>query len=291
MSSNYYWIIAIVSMISFTLINVLSKISFNKNGEMLSYKSFLPVYLAFSAIVVVIIAFIMVGNVYLPVYATGYAALMGGMYCFAAYIAFFSLENEKVGSITIIEDSQFVILSFLSAVLFVQSLIVKDALPSVLTLAGVVLITLNGKGFRKLSRFALFAFGAAVTWVIMWLVFFSTDPVGVSPLVYYAWVAVFTAAVSVPFTFMIGMKKEEFHRFKSRSLLSYVFLAALFNGLGTILFSLAYKLNAVYSPIIVQISVPLVIIISFIVFKEKLSIKQLTGAAAIVASVFILIFL
>ncbi len=292
MLSLEYWITIIVSTASFTLISIFSKAFLNKKSSVISYKSSVPLYLSFSAVFAVLVTLFITGNLGIPVSILGYSALMGLLYCIAAFIVLFSLENEKVALIGTITSTQFIILSFFSAVFFAQALIVKDSLPSAVMLAGVFLLAMNELRRAKFSKFVIFALLGNVAWVMMWLVFYATIPAGFSPFVYYAWLAVFAAVFAFPFSFAIKVKRSNLsYPFKSRRLLSYIVMASLFNGLGSVLFSFAYKLNTVYSPLFDQISIPALIVLSFVIFREKLRPSQIIGAALIVVAVFILVLI
>lgn len=290
MLSEYYWIAITLTVISFTSINLFSKAFLNRKNSILSYKSFLPFYLAFSSAMVIVVSLIITHNLYIGDSEIAYAALMGFIYAVAAYMVFYSLENEQVVVITAINASQFIILSFASVILFVHSFLLKDFLPMALMLVGIVLLTVNKTRKRNISIFAFLAFLGTVVWVIMWLIFYSTIQTGTSPFVYYAWLTIFAAAFSIVFSLVLKVKQKNLRgTIKSKRLFGYVLSAGLFNGLGSVMFSFAYSTNTVISPLLTQVSIPSIAVLAFLFLKERVRLAEALGAAAIIVSVFIIV--
>ncbi len=267
-----------------------SKAFLNKKNLTISYRSFIPFYLAFSAAAAVIVALFLVHSISISPDGLAYAALMGFIYTVAAYLVFYSLENEQVMIITTITSSQFIILSFLSAVIFIRALVLKDTMLTVLMLAGVILLSIDRKRKLKLSKFALLTFLGTVAWVIMWLIFYATIETGTSPFVYYTWLAIFAAIFSVVFSVVLGVKIADLKSpIKSRKLTSYMLSAGVASGVGTLMFSFAYSMNSVLSPLFTQISIPSVAILAFLLFRDRIKVTEIIGAAAIIVSVFLLV--
>lgn len=61
------------------------------------------------------------------------------------------------------------------------------------------------------------------------------------------------------------------------------------NGIASGIFSFAYKFNALLTPFIVQLTVPLVLILSFLLLKERLKKLELVGVILIILGTFIYI--
>lgn len=292
MFSAVYWVVITLATASFALISIISKVALSRKGKLISYKSFLPTYLSFSALFAVITTLSITRSLYINYNVVLYAALTGFIYCLAAYFFFFSIEREKVAIIGTVNGSQFILLSFFSALLFLHSVIIVDSIASVVMLIGVILLSVNSVTGVKASKYVFLALAANILWVIMWLIFYSTMPVGVSPLTYYSWLSIFAAIFSILFSIPLRTKWRSIQRyFKSKDIITPVVFAGFFNGFGTVLFSLAYIFNSAYSPLISEISLPALVVISFIFLKERLRITQIIGVFTVILSILLLFFL
>ncbi|MGC8516371.1 MAG: EamA family transporter [Candidatus Acidifodinimicrobium sp.] len=292
MFSAIYWIVITLATASFALISIVSKAALSRKGKRISYKSFLPVYLAFSSIFSVATTLSITRSLYIGYDMTLYAALVGFIYCLAAYFFFFSIEHEKAALVGTVNGSQFILLSFLSALLFLHSVIIVDSVASIVMFAGIVLLSISNVKGMKVSKYVFFALVANILWVIMWLIFYSTIPPGLSPLVYYSWLSIFTAFFSVLFSITLRTRgRDVVHYFRSKDIIIPVAFAGFFNGFGTVLFSLAYIFNSAYSPLISEISLPALVILSFIFLKERLKFTQIIGVFTVISSILLLFFL
>ncbi len=292
MLSLYYALAIGISIASFTSITIISKAFLNKRNSVLSYKSLVPTYLVVSAAFALMTAFFISGNLYIPYREIAYIAVMGLLYTIAAYLYFFSLQNEKAALIGSVTVTQFIILSFFSAILFVRSLIVHDIVPSLMMLVGVLFLSVNEVRHARISKFVMLALVATFFWVVMWLLLYATIPSGFSPFVYYAWLAVFAAVFSAPIALLVRTgRKTLLYPFKSRKFTTYIAITGMFNGVGSVVFSFAYNLNAVYSPLLDQIVIPLTILFAFLFFRERVKFNQLLGASLVILAVVVLVLL
>ncbi|MEM0111205.1 MAG: DMT family transporter [Candidatus Parvarchaeota archaeon] len=286
MLSALYWIVIGLATGSFSLINIFSKAVFNGKSRFVSFKSFLPVYLSLSSVFVVITTLFLVHSVYIPLNLLAYAAVTGFLYFCAAYLVFFSLDNEKASLIGTINGSQFILLSFLSALFFVPSLIFRDAAASLIMLAGVLLLSLVSIKGLKISKFVLLALIGNISWVVMWLFFYKTLPSNVSAFAYYSWLSIFAALFSILLSLFIRVDiKSIKYYLRTGRIFSFISLASLMNGFGTAMYSLAFTMNSAYSPLISEISIPALIVISMIFLKERLKINQMIGAILMIFAV------
>ncbi len=290
MLSEYYWIAITLAVIAFTSINLISKALLNKKNTAISYKSFIPLYTAFSAVAAIIVALLILHTISIGATGLVYAALMGFIYVAAAYIVFFSLENEQIVIIGAINASQFIILSFFSAVIFLPVLVLKDSVPLVLMLAGVVLLSIRKGKKTSFSKFAILALLGNIMWVIMWLIFYATIKTVSSPFIYYTWITIFAAVFSLVLAPALKTKRKDLrHILKSRKLSSYILYVGIANGVGSMMFSFAYNINGVLSPLLTQITIPAIAVLAFVLLKEKLRLTEILGMAAIIGAVFMLV--
>ncbi len=292
MIAQYYLLIITLTTVSFTLIDILSKLLFNSKGKSISFKSFLPLYLSLSSVFAVSTTLFLTQNLYIQYPQILYTVLMGLIYTVAAYIFFFSIEYEKVSLIGVVTGSQFIILSFISAILFVHSEVFIDSIISAIMLIGVVLMSITDLKNLKISIYVFLALIANLLWVLMWLIFYSSIASGLSPLIYYSWLTIFSALFSIIFSVFLGVKyKSITGYFDSFRTITVMTLTGLFNGFGTVMFSLAYIINSVYSPLISELSLPSLILLSFIFLKERLKLTQIIGVMMVITSVFLLFFI
>lgn len=67
--------------------------------------------------------------------------------------------------------------------------------------------------------------------------------------------------------------------------------AGLLNGSATAVFAYAYTVNPILSPLVITIVSPLVVIMSFMLLKERFSLIEAVGIAIVIAALLIFNFI
>ncbi|MGC8630073.1 MAG: EamA family transporter [Thermoplasmata archaeon] len=285
--SNLFYLLAIsFIIISFTFVVVLPKFLFSKEGLELSYKYLVPRYLIFSAIFSLIGAFILSRSLYLPIDLIPFAALEGLIYTVAAYLVFYALSKEKAMIIGIINSSQMLLISFFSALLFSQKLLFRSSIIILIMLVGVFLISIQNSGHRsKFSWLTLVALLGNLLWVLMWLIFDSTITKNSNlSFIYFGILMTFSALFGIIFSRIkkVEDRSEIFNKDKKDwFMVEIIVLLGLFNGIGTVLFSFAYVISPVLTPLLTELMVVGIVLLSFIWLKERLSSLQTFGIITI----------
>lgn len=286
MSTLFYSLAISFIIISFTFVVILPKFLFSKAGLEISYKYFVPKYLIFSALFSLIGAFIFTRVFYFPIALLPFAIIEGLMYTVAAYLVFYALSKEKAMIIGIINSSQMLLISFFSALLFSQALLFRSSIIILIMLIGVFLISIYSTGYKfKFSWLTLVALVGNLLWVLMWLIFDSTISKNSNlSFLYFVILMTFSALFGIIFSRIIKVdgREETIHKDKMKKLMiEIIVLLGLFNGIGTVLFSFVYVINPVLTPLLTELMIVGLALLSFIWLKERLSSLQALGIITI----------
>ncbi len=286
MSTLFYSLAISFIIISFTFVVILPKFLFSKAGLEISYKYFVPRYLIFSALFSLIGAFIFTRVFYFPIALLPFAIIEGLMYTVAAYLVFYALSKEKAMIIGIINSSQMLLISFFSALLFSQAVLFRSSIIILIMLIGVFLISINSTGYKfKFSRLTLVALVGNLLWVLMWLIFDSTITKNSNlSFLYFVVLMTFSALFGIIFSRIIKVdgRDETIHKDNIKKLMiEIIVLLGLFNGIGTVLFSSVYVTNPVLTPLLTELMIVGLALLSFIWLKERLSSLQAIGIITI----------
>ena len=252
------------------------------------YRKFIPIFLGFSAIGTIIVPFIVYRNfsfdlAYLPL-----LALLGAMYTFAMYLMLYSVEHYNISIINTIVGSQQVLIALFSSVFFFISDLNSVILPFLIIMAGVVFLLFNANGKTRFSRYVVFTLIAVLLWVFMWVIFYTINTN--LPLLYYAILQSFAFLFCLPVAFFQNRHKSISY-YISEKKFKYIVLAGILNGVATVVFSFAYKFNAVLTPFVAQLGIPIVIIASFLFLGERAKKLGLIGITLITVGSFLYIFI
>jgi len=286
MSDLFYLLAISFIIISFTLVVILPKALFSKSGLEISYRYFVPRYLAFSALFSLTCAIILSRSFYFPIFLLPFAVLEGLIYTIAAYLVFYALSKEKAMMIGIINSSQMLLISFFSALLFSRSLLFRSSVIILIMLIGVLLISMSGSGHRlKFSWFNLLALIGNLLWVFMWLIFDSTITNNSSlSYLYFGMLMAFSALFGILYSVLINKEvrsKSIIKEDKKKHMRDIIVILGIFNGFGTVLFSFAYVINPVLTPLLTELMIVGIVLLSFIWLKERLSSLQAFGIITI----------
>lgn len=286
MSDLFYLLAISFIIISFTLVVILPKALFSKSGLEISYRYFVPRYLAFSALFSLTGAIILSRSFYFPIFLLPFAVLEGLIYTIAAYLVFYALSKEKAMMIGIINSSQMLLISFFSALLFSRSLLFRSSVIILIMLIGVLLISMSGSGHRlKFSWFNLLALIGNLLWVFMWLIFDSTITNNSSlSYLYFGMLMAFSALFGILYSVLINKEvrsKSIIKEDKKKHMRDIIVILGIFNGFGTVLFSFAYVINPVLTPLLTELMIVGIVLLSFIWLKERLSSLQAFGIITI----------
>ncbi len=286
MSTLFYSLAISFIIISFTFVVILPKFLFSKAGLEISYKYFVPRYLIFSALFSLIGAFIFTRVFYFPIALLPFAIIEGLMYTVAAYLVFYALSKEKAMIIGIINSSQMLLISFFSALLFSQAVLFRSSIIILIMLIGVFLISINSTGYKfKFSWLTLVALVGNLLWVLMWLIFDSTITKNSNlSFLYFVVLMTFSALFGIIFSRIIKVdgREETIHKDNIKKLMiEIIVLLGLFNGIGTVLFSFVYVINPVLTPLLTELMIVGLALLSFIWLKERLSSLQAIGIITI----------
>ncbi|MCL4376749.1 EamA family transporter [Candidatus Parvarchaeota archaeon] len=278
-----YLVSLFVILIGFSVYPLISKKYIGGVG----YRKFIPIFLGFSAIGTVIVPFIVYRTfsfdlVYLPL-----LALLGAMYTFAMYLMLYSVEHYNISIINTIVGSQEVLIALFSSIFFFISDL-NSVIPSFLIImAGIIFLLFNASGKARFSKYVVFTLIAVLLWVFMWVLFYTINTS--LPLLYYAILQTFAFIFCLPIAFFQNKHKSIIY-YMSDKKFKYIVLAGLLNGVATVVFSFAYKFNAILTPFVGQLGIPIVIIASFLLLGERVKKLGLIGITLITVGSFLYIF-
>ena len=279
-----YLVSLFVILIGFSAYPLISK----KYIRGVGYRKFIPIFLGFSAIGAIIVSFIIYRSpsfdlVYLPL-----LALLGAMYTFATYLMLYSVEHYNISIINTIVGSQEVLIALFSSVFFFISDL-NLVIPSFLIImVGIIFLLFNVNGKARFSKYVAFTLIALLLWVFMWLLFYTINTS--FPLFYYAILQSFAFLFCLPVAFFHN-KHKSISYYISDKKFKYIALAGMFNGVATVVFSFAYKFNAVLTPFVAQLGIPIVVIASFLLLRERVKKLELTGIILITIGSFLYILI
>ncbi len=259
-------------LIGFTAYPLISKKYIKGYG----YKRFIPLFLAFSALGALTIPFIVYRHVsfdfsYLPL-----LALLGGMYTLASYLVFYSIEHHNISVLNSIVGSQDVLIALFSGFLFLISEIKTVVLPALIILVGIFLLAYSNqsKDKSRISRYVIFTFVGVLIWVFMWILFYTINTS--LPLLYYGILQLFAFVFCIPIALFHNKKKGISYYLKGKQT-KYILIAGVLTGVATAMFSFAYKFNALLTPFVGQLGVPLVILFSVVFLMERPQKMEIIG--------------
>lgn len=281
--SLIYLFSLLIILIGFTAYPLISKKYIGGFG----YKKFLPIFLLFSAVGAFTVPFLVYHSFKLNLSYLPILALLGLMYTVAAYLIFYSIERYNVGIINSIVGSQDVLIAVFSALFFIISEFKAVLISFIIIITGIAVLGVSNKGKSKLSVYVILSLLGVFLWVFMWVVFYTINTS--FPLTYFAVLQGFSFLFSVPITFILRGKSAT-HKIKNSSI-QFILIAGLLNGFVTGVFSFAYKFNAILTPFIAQLGVPLVLILSFFLLKERIKKSEIFGVLLIILGTFLYILL
>lgn len=260
--SYTYLLSLFVILIGFSLYPLISK----KYIVGVGYKKFIPIMLGFSAIGATLITVIIYRSftfnlVYIPL-----LAFLGAMYTFAMYLVLYSIENYNVSIINTLTGTQEVLIAFFSSIFFFISDLRSILLPFLIIITGIVFLLFNKHGKTRFSKYMIFTLIAVLTWVFMWILFYTINTS--FPLLYYSVLQSFAFLFSLPVA-LLQNRHKSLNFYLSDKKFKYIALAGILNGVATVAFSFAYRFNAILTPFVAQLGIPIVVIASFLFLGER----------------------
>ncbi len=253
----------------------------------IGYKKFIPVFLGFTALGTLIIPFIVYRSFTFNLGYVPLLALLGAMYTVAIYLVLYSIENYHVSIINTLVGAQQVLIALFSSVFFFIFELKSILFPFLIIMAGTAFLLLNAEGRARFSKYVIFALIAVLIWVFMWVIFYTINTS--FPLIYYAVLQSFSFAFCLPVAFLQNRHKS-IKYYVSGEKFHYIAFAGVLNGVATVVFSFAYKYNALLTPFIAQLAIPIVIVVSFLFFRERPKKFSLIGIILITIGSFVYIF-
>ena len=273
-----------IILIGFSVYPLISKKYIGEVG----YRKFIPPFLGFSAIGTIIVPLIIYRNLSFDLAYLPLLALLGAMYTIAMYLMLYSVENYNISIINTIVGSQQVLIALFSSIFFFISDL-KTVIPSFLiVMAGIGSLLFNANGETRFSKYVVFTLIAVLLWVFMWVIFYTINTN--LPLLYYAILQTFAFLFCLPVAFLHNRHKSIVYYISDKKF-KYIVLAGILNGVATVVFSFAYKFNAILTPFVGQLGIPIVIIASFLLLGERVKKLGLTGITLIIIGAFLYIFM
>ena len=272
-----------VLLFGFTVYPLVSKKYIGITG----HREFVPLFLLCSVVGAVILPLIVYHSFFIQLSYVPLIALLGLMYTVAAYLFFYSIENYNVGIISSIVGSQEVFIALFTALFFIIADVASVIIPFLIIIVGIILLANSNTGKSKFSKYVIFAFAAVLIWVFMWVFFYTIKTS--FPLSYYAALQFFA------FVFCLPLVAYEHRRSKKHKLSvkvkKYTVFAGLLNGAATATFAFSYKINAILTPFVAQLAVPLALILSVVLLRERLKKLEVVALVLIIAGTFLYIII
>jgi Triose-phosphate Transporter family. len=278
-----YLVSLFVILIGFSVYPLISKKYIGGVG----YKKFIPIFLGFSAIGTIIVPFIVYRSLSLNLAYLPLLAFLGAMYTLAMYMVLYSVEHYNISIINTIVGSQQVIIALFSSIFFFISDLNLVIIPFLIIIAGMAFLLFNAEGKARFSKYVVFTLIAVLLWVFMWVLFYTINTS--LPLLYYAILQTFAFLFCLPVALFQNKHKSIIYYISDKKF-KYIALAGILNGIATVVFSFAYKFNAILTPFVAQLGVPIVIIISFLFLGDRVKKLGLIGITLITIGSFLYIF-
>ncbi len=278
-----YLVSLFVILIGFSAYPLISKKYIGGVG----YKKFIPIFLGFSAIGTIIVPFIVYRSLSLNLAYLPLLAFLGAMYTLAMYMVLYSVEHYNISIINTIVGSQQVIIALFSSIFFFISDLNLVIIPFLIIIAGMAFLLFNADGKARFSKYVVFTLIAVLLWVFMWVLFYTINTS--LPLLYYAILQTFAFLFCLPVALFQNKHKSIIYYISDKKF-KYIALAGILNGIATVVFSFAYKFNAILTPFVAQLGVPIVIIISFLFLGDRVKKLGLIGITLITIGSFLYIF-
>ena len=278
-----YLVSLFVILIGFSVYPLISKKYIGGVG----YKKFIPIFLGFSAIGTIIVPFIVYRSLSLNLAYLPLLAFLGAMYTLAMYMVLYSVEHYNISIINTIVGSQQVIIALFSSIFFFISDLNLVIIPFLIIIAGIAFLLFNADGKARFSKYVVFTLIAVLLWVFMWVLFYTINTS--LPLLYYAILQTFAFLFCLPVALFQNKHKSIIYYISDKKF-KYIALAGILNGIATVVFSFAYKFNAILTPFVAQLGVPIVIIISFLFLGDRVKKLGLIGITLITIGSFLYIF-
>ncbi|PSO08218.1 hypothetical protein B9Q04_06730 [Candidatus Marsarchaeota G2 archaeon BE_D] len=153
---------------------------------------------------------------------------------------------------------------------------------------GVIVLTANRRLNRfNISKYMVAALAANLLWVAMWIIIYATVPTSVDGSTLFSWIVGVASACSLVISSLPWVKRGEINYFiRSTRTLTPVLTSSLLNGVGSVAYAVAYRLQPVVTPLIVEMYVPAVIVFGSLFLRERLDTRELVGCTLILGSVF-----
>ncbi len=273
-----------VVLAGFTVYPLISKKYIGRAG----FKKFVPAFLSFSAAGALAVLPMIYGSFSFDFSYVPLLAVLGGMYTTAAYLIFYSIERHNLSVLNPIIGSQEIFIAIFTSIFFFASRLNSVVVPFLVAVAGIAILSYEGSPKARFSKYVVITAMGVLIWVFMWI-FFYTINAGTTML-YYAVVQLFAFVFCLPVAAFHNRGKGVGY-YVSGNKFGYIALAGMLNGAATVVFSFAYKFSALLTPFVSQLAVPIVIISSIILFKERPKKAEVLGIILLTAGSFIYIIL
>lgn len=153
---------------------------------------------------------------------------------------------------------------------------------------GIIVLTVNRRLSRfNISKYVVAALVANLLWVAMWIIIYSTFPTSIDGSTLFSWIVGVASACALVISSLPWVKRGEINHFiRSTHALKPVLTSSLLNGVGSVAYAVAYRLQPVVTPLIVEMYVPSVIVFGSLLLRERLDTRELVGCTLILSSVF-----
>ncbi len=280
---------ALLAVLSWSVYNIAGKKSAVRLG-----KFYTALIMSVASFVPIIFALLIMGTE-LPSVQAIVLSLLAGLSAFAGMMLYFkALETEQLTNAVAIGEISPAILTIFGVFVLHEPVTFMESMSIILIFAGSFLV-MSTVGF-KINKKLIPAFLAAVAWAIYWLLI-TGAVVGSNTFVFQMMAARITQIIPLLliFYFGIGMVKPKFKSLKIGKdklafLIGITAAAGIFDSTGDLFFSFALKSNIVaLGGAVSALSPILVSVLSYFVFKDRLSKVQAVGLAIIVIGAFALV--
>ncbi len=257
----------------------------------LDYKRFVFIFTLFNAVGAIVVAYLLGSTFSFTIPFLFIIAFLGFLNVLGFYCSFYAYENERASIVLPIVASQFLFISLISGLLR-QGLAISTVVSLPLLFVGILLV--SRKRDNRMNRALPLAVAAAVTamlaWSLMW-VLFGYLLGQAQPLGNYALLALFSFAWSALATMLLvsKVKNTKMKRVIARGS-EHAIAPGLLNGAGTVIFSAAFAVSSVETPLLALASSPIAIILAIAILKERANKYEIAGIVVILATLAIVAF-
>ncbi len=279
----FYFISLFIILFGFVAYPLISKKYIGKIG----YRKFIPIFLGFSVVGSVIISLVVYRTFSFDFFYLPLLAGLGAMYTSATYLLFYSIERYNLSVINTILGIQDILIVLFSGIFFFIAEVKIILLPFFIVMLGIIFLVFGSTGKSKFSKYVLLALAAVILWVFMWIIFYTINTS--FPLIYYSVLQLFSFVFCIPIAF-IQNRSKGIQYYTTDKKFFYIGIAGILNGSATVAFSFAYKFNALLTPFVAQLAIPLVIIFSVLLLRERPQKLEIIGLSLLTFASFLYIF-